>query len=168
MLKGKVMAAKQRAVLAPMSKMEGLDSASPALKIYSALELCRWEPSRGFYSAYSHLCTVLRRRGGGLGINFLSHKTGASTQKDTKWKINEVMKHKEEEVSRLGRRCWKFSKTHLQGVVSSGFTGGKTRMVSLDLGTNYIKYILWNTPKVFKELSGCSLQNKGCLGSHWF
>lgn len=52
-----------------------------------------------------------------------------------------MMKHKKEEkVSRLGRRWWKFSKAHLQGFVSSGFTGGKTRVVSLDLGTNYIKY----------------------------
>lgn len=53
-----------------------------------------------------------------------------------------MMKHEEEEVSRLGRRCWKFSKAHVQGVVSSGFTGGKTRVVSLDLGTNYFKCIV--------------------------
>lgn len=54
-----------------------------------------------------------------------------------------MMKHKkEEEVSRLDRRCWKFSKADLQGLVSSGFTGGKTRVVSLDLGTNYVKYIV--------------------------
>lgn len=79
-----------------------------------------------------------------------------------------MIKHKkEEEVSRLGRRCWKFSKAHLQGVVSSGFTEGKTRAASLDLGTNYFKHSVKHT-QGFKELSGCSLQNKGCLGSPWF